>query len=141
MCNALTKCFKKFCRPEKSTCWLLKKSFLNWFLLFPSMIFWKLTKWLSVVAKLFLRIVWCFKISQRIAWTLRSIFYMYDVLKECLGKILRAKTHISLASEKSNFWHLKSNFRCQKLLFSEANEGTFLARRSFSKHFWSTLRI
>ena len=48
-------------------------------------------KSLSAVAKSFLRVAWCSKLYQKIAWTLRSIFHTHNVPRKCLEKILRAK--------------------------------------------------
>ena len=52
-------------------------------------------KWLSAVAKSFLRIVWCWKLYQKIAWTPRNIFHMHNVPKKCIKHILRAKNEPS----------------------------------------------
>ena len=60
-------------------------------------------KSLSAVAKSFLRIAWCCKLYQKIAWTLRSIFYMNNVRIKCLEKILRAENQVSLTFKKAFF--------------------------------------
>ena len=58
-------------------------------------------KWLSTVAKSFLRVVKCYNLYQEIAWTLSNVFYMHNLRKKCVEKILRTKNEALLSFEKA----------------------------------------
>jgi len=71
------------------------------------MLFLNPTKIAFPVVESFLRVVWCFKIYQTLAWTLMNILHMYNMHEKCEYKILRANTGASSRFQKSFFWHLK----------------------------------
>ena len=56
---------------------------------------------LSIVAKSFLRVAWCYNLYPTLTETLRNVFCMPNLLWKCLQKILRDKYQASLAFEKT----------------------------------------
>ena len=107
MCNVPKTYIEKVLRVKKRVSLAFeKKVFEPQILNFGSFGMWiskNRQKWLSAVAKSFLRVVWCSKLYQNIAWTLRIVFHMWNVFKKYVEQILRAKKPASLAFEKS-FW-------------------------------------
>ena len=107
MHNVPRKCLEKILRARNQASLAFEKSFF-WH---PILKFGLLGVWfsknrqkcLSAVAKSFLRVTWCYNLYQTLTETLRNVFYMHNVLRKCLQKILRAKNQASLAFEKSFF--------------------------------------
>ena len=79
-------------------------------------------KSLSAAAKSFLRVVWCCKLYQKIAWIFSNIFHMHNMLKKWLEKILRPKRQASYKFFKSIFWPLILGFNFFEVWFSKASE-------------------
>ena len=94
-------------------------------------------KWLSAVAKSVLRVVWCWKLYQKIAWTPRNIFHMHNVPKKCIKHILRAKNEPSQKFLKSNFWPLILGFNSFEEWFSKNRQKLLSAvAKSFLRVVW-----
>ena len=94
-------------------------------------------KSLSAVAKSFLRVVWCSNLYQTIAWTLRNIFHMHNMLKKVVEQILRAKNGASLAFEKRNLWPLILGFSPFRVWFSKNREKSLsVVAKSFLRVVW-----
>ena len=85
MHNVSKKCIEQILRPKNRASLAFEKSiFWPQILNFGSFGVWiskNRQKWLSAVAKSFLRVVWCSELYQKIAWTLNIVFHTENFFK------------------------------------------------------------
>ena len=97
-------------------------------------------KWLSAVAKSFLRVVWCSKLYQKIAWTLNIVFHMHNVSRKCIEQIVRRKNEVQSIFGFRHLTHLSHQIFTWVFWPFFAKFLTSEQRRKFSTHvmmmFW-----